>query len=99
MLSCPVVSVLGRKGEIEMSTLRFASIIPPEDAIPEKLRILSPIKQRQYLCDGAFKEWTGPQQDVLSPLCEATPDGVQRKIIGSYPLLGEQQALEALDAA
>jgi len=94
-----VVSVLGRKGEIEMSTLRSASIIPPEDTIPEKLRILSPIKQRQYLCDGAFKEWTGPQQDVLSPLCEATPDGVQRKIIGSYPLLGERQALEALEAA
>ncbi|NTW35906.1 MAG: aldehyde dehydrogenase family protein, partial [Syntrophobacteraceae bacterium] len=82
-----------------MSSLRSVSIIPAENAIPEKWRITSPIEQRQYLCDGAVKEWTGPQQDVLSPLCEATPNGVQRKIIGSYPLLGEQQALEALDAA
>ncbi|RPJ22616.1 MAG: aldehyde dehydrogenase family protein, partial [Desulfobacteraceae bacterium] len=82
-----------------MSTLRSASIIPPEGAIPEKWRITSPIEQRQYLCDGGVKEWAGPLQEVLSPLCEATPNGVQRKIIGSYPLLGEQRALEALDAA
>jgi glyceraldehyde-3-phosphate dehydrogenase (NADP+) len=91
--------MMGKKGDLEMTELRPASIIPAENTIPEKLRIVSPVGQRQYLCDGAFKEWTGPQQDVLSPLCEATAGGVKRKTIGSYPLLGEQQALEALDAA
>ena len=77
----------------------FTSIFPVDDTIPEKYRIASPIEQRQYLCDGAIKEWAGPQQDVLSPICEAIGDTVRQKRIGSYPLLTEEQALEALDAA
>jgi glyceraldehyde-3-phosphate dehydrogenase (NADP+) len=90
--------MLDRK-EIQMTGARSASIFPSENTIPEKWRIPSPIEQRQYLCDGVIKEWTGPQQDVLSPVCEAIHDSVQQKLIGSYPLLREQQALEALDAA
>lgn len=79
--------------------MQSASIFPAGNTIPEKWRIASPIEQRQYLCHGAIKEWTGPQQDVWSPVCEVIHDGVQQKLIGSYPLLEEQQALEALDAA
>lgn len=70
-----------------------------EDMIPEKYRIASPIEQRQYLCDGVIKEWCGPQQDVLSPICEAIDNTLRQKLIGSYPLLTEEQALETLDAA
>jgi glyceraldehyde-3-phosphate dehydrogenase (NADP+) len=70
-----------------------------DDMVPEKYRINAPIEQRQYLCDGIIKEWTGPQQDVLSPICEASGDTVRQKLIGTYPLLTEVQALEALDAA
>lgn len=77
----------------------FSSIFPADDRIPEKYRITSPIEQRQYLCDGIIKEWTGPQQEVLSPICEAIGDTVRQKRIGSYPLLTEAQSLEALDAA
>ncbi|MBA4418239.1 MAG: NADP-dependent glyceraldehyde-3-phosphate dehydrogenase [Syntrophus sp. (in: bacteria)] len=77
----------------------FASIFPNDHMVPEKHRIASPIEQRQYLCDGAIKEWTGPQQDVLSPICEAIDGIVRQKLIGSYPLLTEEQALETLDAA
>lgn len=77
----------------------FTSIFPTDDMIPEKYRISSPIEQRQYLCDGAIKEWTGPQQDVLSPICEAINNTVRQKLMGSYPLLTEEQALETLDAA
>ncbi len=77
----------------------LASMFPADDAIPDNYRIASPIEQRQYLCDGAIKEWSGPQQDALSPICVAIDDTVQQKLIGSYPLLTEQQALEALDAA
>jgi glyceraldehyde-3-phosphate dehydrogenase (NADP+) len=72
---------------------------PQYDMVPEKYRINSPIEQRHYLCDGAIKEWTGPQQDVLSPICEISGETVRQKLIGSYPLLTEVQALEALDAA
>jgi glyceraldehyde-3-phosphate dehydrogenase (NADP+) len=72
---------------------------PNDDRIPEKYRIDSPIEQRQYLCDGVIKEWTGPQQDVLSPMCEAINGTIRRKLIGSYPLFTEEQSLEALEAA
>jgi len=71
---------------------------PNDDRIPEKYRIDSPIEQRQYLCDGVIKEWTGPQQDVLSPMCEAINGTIRQKLIGSYPLLTEEQSLEALEA-
>ncbi len=75
------------------------SIFPRPDMVPSPYRIASPIEQRQYLCDGAIKEWSGPLQDVLSPICETVDDSVQQKLIGRYPLLTEEQALEALDAA
>jgi len=75
------------------------SIFPQADLVPTPYRIESPIEQRQYLIDGVIKEWTGPLQDVLSPICETVHGGMQRKLIGRYPLLGEEQALEALDAA
>jgi glyceraldehyde-3-phosphate dehydrogenase (NADP+) len=82
-----------------MTGARSASMFPAENTIPEKWRIASPMEQFHYLCNGEIKEWTGSQQDVLSPICEAIHDSLQQKLIGSYPLLGEQQALEALDAA
>lgn len=81
-----------------MTGVRSASIFPAENTIPDKWRI-APMEQSHYLCNGEIKEWTGPQQHVLSPICEAIHDTVQQKLIGSYPLLGEQQSLEALDAA
>jgi glyceraldehyde-3-phosphate dehydrogenase (NADP+) len=90
---------LEQNGESTMTNELFTSIFPNEDMVPEKYRIASPIEQRQYLCDGAMEEWTGPQQDVLSPICEAIDGTVRQKIIGSYPLLTEEQSLKVLDAA
>jgi len=77
----------------------FSSLFPPDDMIPEKYRIASRLDQRQYLCDGEIREWNGPARDVLSPICEITGDTVRQKVIGSFPLLAEDQALESLDAA
>lgn len=70
-----------------------------EEMIPERFRIASSVEQRRYLCDGSIREWTGPQQDVFSPICETLGETLQQKRIGSYPLLTGEQALEALDAA
>lgn len=75
------------------------SLFPSEDAIPQKYRLCAPIEQREYLCNGAIMEWDGRRQDVLSPICDMTGGSPQRKRIGSYPLLTEQQSLQALDAA
>lgn len=82
-----------------MTSARSASIFSTENTIPDKWRIDSFMEQRQYLCNGEIKEWVGPQQNVLSPICEVNDDAVQQKLIGNYPLLQEQQSLEALDAA
>jgi glyceraldehyde-3-phosphate dehydrogenase (NADP+) len=82
-----------------MTNEHSISIFPQADMVPTPYRIESPMEQRQYLSDGVIKEWTGPLQDVLSPICENVHGGIQRKLIGRYPLLGEEQALEALDAA
>ncbi len=77
----------------------FTPILYDRAVVPEKHRIAQPMEQRHYLCDGAIKEWSGPQQDVLSPICEAAGSTARQKRIGSYPLLTEAQALESLDAA
>ena len=75
------------------------SMFPDDKAIPGQYRISIPMEQRCYLCDGEIKEWRGPQQDVLSPICTAAGGAVGQKRIGSYPLLTEVQTLEVLDAA
>ncbi len=63
------------------------------------MRSFEPLEQREYLCDGEIRRWEGPQCDVLSPVCEVV-EGTSRQVrLGSYPLLTEVQALEALDAA
>ncbi len=82
-----------------MTDLPSSSIFAAGNPIPEKWRIEEPLVQREYLCDGVIQEWTGPQQDVHSPICEAAGNRIRPKIIGSYPLLDEAQAREALDAA
>ena len=50
----------------------FIAVFSHRDVIPEKYRIAALIEQREYLCDGAIKNWAGPQQDVLSPICKAS---------------------------
>ncbi len=62
--------------------------------IPAPYR-LQPIEQTSYLVDGEIKTWTGALQPVHSPIYL---DGRPFKL-GAYPLLGAQEALEALDAA
>ncbi|MBN1550212.1 NADP-dependent glyceraldehyde-3-phosphate dehydrogenase [bacterium] len=79
----------------EMTTLIF----PNDSEIPETWRLVSPMNQRSYLCNGELREWSGPFQDVLSPVCESTNEGFVRKRIGSYPLMDEQHALEVLEAS
>lgn len=75
------------------------TLFPTNEKIPEEYRITDSIEQRQYLCDGTIKEWSGPQQDVFSPICEIVDNNCRQKRLGSYPLLTEDQALESLDAA
>ena len=76
-----------------------ASVFPDIDEIPEEFRLGKRLEQRSYLCDGEIRQWDGPFQDVLSPICTVTPSGPARTSIGSYPLLSGKQSGEALNAA
>ena len=71
-----------------------------ESQIPEAWRRPEPLHQRQYLLDGELRDWSGPTQEVLTPIQTRLTDGtLAPRVIGSYPLLDEAESLKALDAA
>lgn len=74
-------------------------VFPVEDAIPDSIKILQPIEQREYLINGELKTWTGPLHPVLSPVCITEGPELKQQVIGSTPLLTSKESLEALDAA
>jgi len=67
-------------------------------AIPAEHR-LERFEQRHYLCAGELRLWSGPMQEVLSPVCFSGDGEPQPVAIGSFPLLGEAEALATLAAA
>lgn len=80
-------------------TASLASIFPVAGEIPAEFRLPGPINQTAYLLDGRLCHWAGPTQEVLSPICYATSAGPERAAVGSFPLMGENEALAALDSA
>lgn len=76
---------------------RFA--FPQENQIPEQFQLIQPIIQREYLIDGELRHWDGELEEARSPICIQTEAGLVPKVIGSFPLLTETEALQALDAA
>lgn len=78
---------------------QLKSLFVAESQIPAGYRLDGEIHQREYLSNGEMKKWDGPVCEVYSPICFPGPDGLKRKLIGSYPLGTEKEAMEALDAA
>jgi glyceraldehyde-3-phosphate dehydrogenase (NADP+) len=78
---------------------RINSIFCAWDDIPEQFRMAAPIEQRQYLINGELRCLGGATQEVFSPICIKSGDGLQRHRIGSFPLMTEAEALTVLDAA
>ncbi|AQG79017.1 NADP-dependent glyceraldehyde-3-phosphate dehydrogenase [Spirosoma montaniterrae] len=67
--------------------------------IPAEFQI-EPVHQREYLLNGEMRPWQGKLSDVYSPICMPDADGkLQRQLVGSFPVCGPEQAMEALDAA
>jgi acyl-CoA reductase-like NAD-dependent aldehyde dehydrogenase len=77
----------------------LTNIFVTEAQIPEAFRLTAELNQGEYLCNGQMKPWNGERHTVLSPICIQTANGLERKVIGSYPLCTQQEANEALDAA
>jgi len=71
---------------------------PQISEIPDDLRSCVPLHQREYLVDGELKTWDGEVQEVRSPVHFKSGDSYDNRI-GSYPVMGEKESLEALDAA
>jgi len=74
------------------------SLFIEESAIPEQFRI-EEIHQKEYLSNGEMKKWEGEVHEVYSPIYTKTPNGLQPKLIGSYPIGTEKEAQASLDAA
>jgi len=83
-----------------MHAQALSMVFQDADAAPAVHRIDEPIEQCEYLCDGELRHWSGPRQDVLSPVVRASAQGsIQQRRIGSYPLLTEAEAMDTLDSA
>jgi hypothetical protein len=74
-------------------------IFPSENEIPAQFNIPEPIEQKEYLINGEIRQWGGEMREVRSPVCVRTAAGLQRKLVGYFPLLTQKESLEALDAA
>ncbi|MDA8244342.1 MAG: NADP-dependent glyceraldehyde-3-phosphate dehydrogenase [Elusimicrobia bacterium] len=77
---------------------KLASAFPSAEEVPAEFRAAA-VEQKDYLINGRIKAWTGPRRDVLSPVGLRGKKGPERVRLGSYPLMTQKEALEALDAA
>jgi len=78
---------------------RLESIFPKASEIPERFRLTEPLAQGDYLVNGQLCQWSGPVQEVFSSVCIASEGRCTPKRLGSYPLMSETEAVDALDAA
>src|SRR3982751_5039317 len=70
-----------------------------EEEIPQEFALPEPLHQRTYLSDGEMVQWDGTVHEVYSPVCVRTPEGLKRKLIGTYPICTTTEAMAAVDAA
>lgn len=57
-----------------------------------------PYIQKEYLINGEIKQWNGPLNEVFSPIY-FHHNGELTNVIGSYPLMDQTTAIEALECA
>jgi len=68
-----------------------------KSVIPKKFKIDKLIHHKTYLVDGELKKWNGNTSDVYSTISSTLE--YKPTLLGSIPLLEEEQAMEALNAA
>ena len=81
----------------------MASTPPPvlaqPHALPGELALPGPLHFREYLLDGELRVWSGPVQEVFSPIFAPDPEGPRRVLLGSCPMHDAETGREALRAA
>lgn len=80
-------------------TKELEKMFVAENEIPAQYALAAELHQRAYLVNGEMRAWNGKVHEVYSPICVRTENGLQRKLIGTYPVCTEKEAFEALDAA
>lgn len=65
--------------------------------IPELYRINNVLHQDTFLINGELKPWTGNTAEVYSTI--SSTENYKPTLLGTIPQLGEEEAMEALDAA
>jgi glyceraldehyde-3-phosphate dehydrogenase (NADP+) len=80
-------------------SLDLSNLFPKEEEIPAAFKLEAQLHQREYLSNGEMLPWTGDVHTVLSPICIKTENGLERKVIGTYPLCDAAEATASLDAA
>lgn len=78
---------------------RITNLFCEWDEIPEQFRMTAPQEQREFLINGELRTLHGAVQEVYSPICIKSADGLKRQRIGSFPLMTEAEALTVLEAA
>ena len=78
---------------------RLRALFPTTESIPEAYRITEPLHQTEYLVNGSLRTWAGQTQEVISPVFLQKDGVLEPVLVGSYPLVGEAEAEEALQAA
>lgn len=76
----------------------FQDIFKSESEIPEEFKVPE-IHQKVYLLNGELVEWKGEVQNIYSPVCIPTENGLERKLLGSIPNIGPKEAMEVLEAS
>jgi glyceraldehyde-3-phosphate dehydrogenase (NADP+) len=76
-----------------------AHVFPRTADIPEAMRQPYYANGARYLIAGKVEAWTGPCQEVTSPLCVDDGAGPAPAKVGHYPLMTSEKAMEALEAA
>jgi glyceraldehyde-3-phosphate dehydrogenase (NADP+) len=80
-------------------TEQLENIFVKEEEVPAEHSLPGEIHQKEYLTNGEMLQWNGAVHEVYSPICFHTPEGLKRKLIGTYPVCTETEAMNALDAA
>ncbi len=74
-------------------------VFPTEDQVPANMALTAQLEQKEYLVNGELKTWGGPVQEVFSPVYIKENNKLSRKRLGSFPILGEKESFEVLEAA
>jgi len=84
---------------VEAVNEKLKALFPQEAKIPAEHAYGEPVHQQEYLTNGEIKIWDGEVQEIYSPVCVQTSNGLEQKLLGSTPLLTEKEANDALNAA